>query len=151
MEQMSVKGTPQTLEQIVQQVSGLLEEGQMMWNVFACPHPEISRDLQVVEYAAKICRQEAFRTEFAAACQCFYLFRRLHAMAEACPETATLLGDYYFSQFSVHLIPIDSPRLIDCFSEYLKWDTKQETAGEKEFDLAHYLSFITRATKEIGA
>lgn len=143
MEQMSA--------QIKTQLEESLEEGCRMWEAFGCPHPEITKDFRVAETAAAACRQEAFRADYAAACQCFYLFRRLHRLVEDSPQTATLLGDYFFSRFSVHLIPIDSPRLIDRFSEYLKTDTRKEAAGAEAFDLTQYLAFITEAAKEIGS
>jgi hypothetical protein len=57
--------------------------------------------------------------DFASACLAFFLFQDMHSRTDEAPAATTLLGDYFFSRFSKHLIPIDSVPLIDAFSEYL--------------------------------
>mgnify|MGYP003320264127 CR=1 FL=1 len=44
----------------------------------------------------------------------------------------TLLGDYFFSQFSLSLIPIDSTKLIDTFSDYIKQSVVPETFDKEK-------------------
>lgn len=83
-----------------------------------------------------------YLVDLATACQCFYMFRKLHQMVEDNPEGATLLGDYFFSRFSHHLIPIDSTRLIDKFSQYLAQDTQKGVEGNYFFDKEKYEEFI---------
>jgi len=60
----------------------------------------------------------------ATACQCFWLFRKLHGMTEQNPVHATLLGDYFFSVFSKNLIPLDSVALNGEFARLLASDTQ---------------------------
>ncbi|MDO4572626.1 MAG: hypothetical protein Q4C13_04590 [Clostridia bacterium] len=70
-------------------------------------------------------------TGLKAACECFRRFRRLHAEPVQTAETV-LLGDYYFSLFSSHLIPLDSVALIDAFSAYLRLDAAAEPLYDEE-------------------
>lgn len=86
---------------------------------------------------------------FAAACQCYYLFRRLHEKAELEPVRATLLGDYFFSRFSHHLIPVDSTLLIQRFSEFLTHQTECAAEGRNKFDLEGYKTFIKNVSLEV--
>lgn len=138
------------LSPIVLELDMLLCEGYKMWDCFGCnPLNEMEKH-SVIEQAVRACKTDCHTKDYAAACQCFFLFRKLHYGVGARPETATLLGDYYFSQFSQFLIPIDSPQLIDLFSEYLKKDTKQAADGATSFDMDAYLTFVTDAAKEIG-
>lgn len=138
------------LSPIVLELDMLLCEGYKMWDCFGCnPLNEMEKH-SVIAQAVRACKTDCHTKDYAAACQCFFLFRKLHYGVEARPETTTLLGDYYFSQFSQFLIPIDSPQLIDLFSEYLKKDTKQAADGATSFDMDAYLTFVTAAAKEIG-
>lgn len=132
------------------ELNTLLCEGYRMWERFGCiPLNEMEKHV-VLEQAVSACQTNAHTKEYAAACQCFFLYRKLHHTVDEQPETATLLGDYYFSQFSQFLIPIDSPKLIDLFAEYLKNDTKLAAGGNKVFDMDAYLAFVTNAAEEIG-
>lgn len=117
------------------QVVRLLAEGYRMWSNSLLPELKYS-ECYVGSDAAACAYQGAYAIEFAAACQCFYLFRKLHGLVKEYPTWATLLGDYFFSQFSKHLIPLDSVQLTDSFSRYLTRDT-QSTQGNEE-----YLDFI---------
>lgn len=132
------------------ELNNLLCEGYQMWERFGCTPLNEMEKHKVLEQAVSACRSDCHTKNFAAACQCFFLYRKLHHMVEGQPETATLLGDYYFSQFSQFLIPIDSTRLIDLFSEYLKQDVKAAASGMMEFDMEAYLKFIAMAAKEVG-
>ena len=131
-------------------VDALLAEGYRMWDSFGLIKLSEAEKHEIPQAAALACRKDVHRKEYAAACQCFFLFRRLHNQTEEVPEEATLLGDYFFSQFSHYLIPIDSTRLIDLFSEYLKQDTKCAADGSREFDKEGYLDFVKKAAKEIA-
>lgn len=132
------------------ELNTLLCEGYQMWERFGCiPLNEMEKHA-VLEQAVNACQTNAHTKEYAAACQCFFLYRKLHHMVDEQPECATLLGDYYFSQFSQCLIPIDSPKLIDLFAEYLKNDTKIAASGNKVFDMEKYLVFVSKAAEEIG-
>ena len=70
-------------------------------------------------------------TGLEAACACFKKFRQLHAEPVQTAETV-LRGDYYFSLFSSHLIPLDSVPLIDAFAAYLKRDAVAEPGYDEE-------------------
>jgi hypothetical protein len=94
--------------------------------------PEERRQAVLDVARASFCGEHA--EDFASACLAFFLFQDLHGRACEAPATTTLLGDYFFSRFSKHLIPIDSVPLIDAFSEYLA----QCTSGTNE----DYLAFI---------
>ena len=132
------------------ELNNLLCDGYQMWERFGCtPLNEMEKHVYLKQ-AVSACRSNRHTKDFAAACQCFFLYRKLHHMVETQPETATLLGDYYFSRFSQFLIPIDSTSLIDLFSEYLKKDAKAAAEGVKEFDMDAYLAFITKAAEEVG-
>lgn len=141
--------TQNILSPLDNELNILLSEGYQMWERFGCiPLNEMEKHV-VLAQAVNSCKTDCHTKDFAAACQCFFLYRKLHHMVEEQPETATLLGDYYFSQFSQFLIPIDSTRLIDLFSEYLKKDAKMSVNGNKEFDMEAYLAFIAKAAEEI--
>lgn len=140
----------QTKQQIVTDVRALLKDGFSMWEQFGLNPWSEKESRAVMECAAASCRNQQFAAEYTAACECFFLYRKLHIMAESCPGTATLLGDYFFSRFSSYLIPIDSTRLIDLFAEYLKQDAKEAASGAEEFDTDRYLQFVENAAEEIG-
>ncbi len=132
------------------ELNNLLCDGYVMWERFGCTPLNEMEKHAVLEQAVNACSTNTHTKEYAAACQCFFLYRKLHHMVEEQPEKATLLGDYYFSQFSQFLIPIDNTRLIDLFSEYLKNDAKSAAEGVMEFDMEAYLAFVTDAAKEVG-
>ncbi len=137
------------LRTMVQEVNNLLSEGYEMWEGYGFVRLTEEEKIRVIETAADSCRIDRLKKDYGAACQSFFLFRRLHEMTEAEPERATLLGDYFFSRFSHHLIPIDSTRLIDLFSEYLKEDTKRWFEKGEKLVLSEYLDFVKRAASQI--
>jgi hypothetical protein len=113
-----MKGYTETLRT---DVDALLQEGYRLWEATDLPPLEAEARYAGADAAGAIYSGPQ-ATKFAAACQCFYLFRRLHLQAESFPETAALLGDYFFSRFSAHLIPLDNVPLIRAFSECLARD-----------------------------
>lgn len=62
----------------------------------------------------------------------FELFRKLHALDDTAYSTAeaTLRGDYYFSRFSLDLIPVDSIEITDQFAKILREDASGEVSEE---------------------
>ena len=117
------------------QVVSLLADGYRLWS--DSPVPELSHSQRYIasNMAAQVYRGK-HSAEFAAACQCFYLFRKLHTMVEEYPKWATLLGDFFFSQFSKILIPLDNVQLINEFSRFLNSDT------QSDWELQNYMDFI---------
>ena len=90
----------------------------------------------------------------ASASQCFFWFRYLHSdvfhnmhsekhKADEFIERATLLGDYFFSQFSLYLIPIDSTPLIDEFSIFLN----EESSKLMEVSKDKFTAFFERVSE----
>lgn len=132
------------------ELNNLLCEGYKMWERFGCTPLNEMEKHAVLAQAVDACSTNTHTKEYAAACQCFFLYRKLHHMVETQPEKATLLGDYYFSQFSQFLIPIDNTRLIDLFSEYLMKDAKAAADGVTEFDMDAYLTFVSQTAEEVG-
>ncbi len=122
-------------------IDSMLSEGYALWNGFGL-EPLGDEELHFVPDRVYFCCSGRHRENLAAACQSFYLFRRLHFMTEAGPEQTTLLGDYFFSSFSRYLIPIDSTRLTDRFSEYLKQDAQEGAGGRRAFSKETYARFI---------
>lgn len=116
-------------------VDKMLAEGYRLWNESSIHLPPVSERYIAVDVLAAV-YDGLNAAELAAACQCFFFFRILHGMVHQYPTWSTLLGDYFFSQFSKNLIPLDSVPLIDAFSGYLKKDIKSP-GGVKE-----YIAFI---------
>ena len=112
-----------------------LADGYRLWSDSPVPELTYSQRYIASNMAAQVYEGE-HAAEFAAACQCFYLFRQLHAMVDDYPKWATLLGDFFFSQFSKFLIPLDNVRLIDEFSNFLSKDTQSRQG------LENYMNFI---------
>ena len=77
------------------------------------------------------------------AAQSLYWFLALHASEELTNEK-TLLGDYFFSQFSLSLIPIDSTKLIDVFLDYIK-----QSVVTQSFDKEKFAKFISKVHEAI--
>ena len=141
-------------------VDALLEEGYVFWDEMGLKPLSSGMRYDVVD-AAGIAYDGVYLTQFAAACQSFFLFRELHrgvcdtenedyakdytedytsetkfADGADCAddkEVNTLLGDYFFSSFSHNLIPIDSVPLIDAFSEYLAKDASGKAMDYQDF------------------
>lgn len=120
-------------------VDTLLEEGYRLWDESSLPAQYQSERYFAVDAASAV-YQGKYSSEFAAACQCFYLFRKLHSMIQEYPAMATLLGDYFFSQFSRNLIPLDSVPLINAFSSYLAAEIQALDDGEGYLDFIGSLS-----------
>ena len=138
-----------TSDEMIRQVNERLAAGYELWKGYGLPELTV-QDLDVVPaHVATVYKDGAFALDYASACQCFYLFRKLHTMVEAYSEQATLLGDYFFSQFSHYLIPIDSTELIAVFSEFLKEDVVRNRQEENTFSIERYLDFIKQGAKEI--
>jgi hypothetical protein len=148
MEVVGVK-SDKIVQEIMAKIDSLLEDGYEMWREYGIPEESLQDRGQVVACAVEYYGEKEYVLEFAAACQCFYLFRCLHTMVEEYPEQVTLLGDYFFSHFSHFLIPIDSVHLIELFSDYLKEDAKRQSEGEKVFDVCRYLEFVKETAKEL--
>ena len=81
----------------------------------------------------------------AVACQCFWLFRKLHGMTKEYPVYATLLGDYFFSVFSKNLIPLDSVALNDEFARLLASDTQDPVSSDG------YMEFVRTLPAALGS
>jgi hypothetical protein len=112
-------------------VDALLEEGYRLWDAAGLP-PLGPKERRAAADAAGALYCGPHPAAFAAACQCYYLFRALHRRAGAFPEAATLLGDYFFSRFSAYLIPLDSAALIRAFSDCLARDAGgADDAGDR--------------------
>ena len=122
-------------------IDAMLAEGYGLWKGFGL-EPLSEEELHFVPDSVYDCCRGRHRENLAAACQSFYLFRLLHFMTEAEPEQTTLLGDYFFSRFSGYLIPIDSTRLTDRFSEYLKQDAQEGAGGRRAFSREAYARFV---------
>lgn len=62
----------------------------------------------------------------------FELFRRFHKLDDDTYTVAeaTLKGDYYFSRFSLDLIPVDSIEITDRFAKILREDASGEVSEE---------------------
>lgn len=122
----------ETKDSIGQQVDLILREGYCYWDEMGLPPLREQEKYRVPQVALEI-YGGSFRREFAAACQCFFLFRRLHQQIDEFPACSVLLGDYFFGMFSQQLIPLDNVPLIDAFSEYLEKCTREGDADYEEF------------------
>jgi hypothetical protein len=121
-------------------VDALLREGYRLWEETELP-PLGPGERYAAADAAGAAYSGPHARAFAAACQCFYLFRALHRLSEAFPASATLLGDWFFSQFSLQLIPLDNVPLLMAFSDFLARDAVADgsagcKAGRREGDNA---------------
>ena len=109
------------------EISQHLAEGYHLWeSVGLTELPESERF--VISDTLLSAYQGENAASLATACQCFWLFRKLHGMAERNPVHATLLGDYFFSVFSKNLIPLDSVALNGEFARLLASDTQTPVA-----------------------
>jgi hypothetical protein len=127
--------------EIYKEVDALLEEGYVFWDELGFEALSERDKHQITDEVASVVKGKHL-INFAAVCQCFYIFQRLHHMVEEEKENATLLGDYFFSRFSHHLIPIDSTKLIDRFSEFLSVQILEGVSGNNILDKEHYKNFI---------
>ena len=135
-------------ETIIKQVQLDLFEGYSLWEGF--PLPSLNKfEKEEIPKTAFRCYSGEFARDFASACQSFYLFRKLHEDIDTNTDIKTLLGDFFFSRFSNHLIPIDNTKLINAFAEYLKRDSQREVEGKKKFSINEYKLFIEEASRLI--
>jgi hypothetical protein len=109
-------------------VDGRLKEGYSMWEETGLP-PLGADERYAAADAVGAVYGGLHSGELAAACQCFRLFRALHTRSEEFPAVATLLGDYFFSQFSLLLIPLDNVRLTEAFSDFLATGASAQVCG----------------------
>ena len=125
------------------EVSKHLAEGYDLCEKVGLPTPPESE-----RYIASDESLSAYQGEHAAslaiACQCFWLFRKLHSIAEENPVYATLMGDYFFSIFSKNLIPLDSVALNDEFARLLSKDVEQPTGIEGYINFVRNLPAVLR-------
>jgi hypothetical protein len=112
-------------EALRKDVDALLRDGYRLWDEAGLP-PLGSEERYAAADVAGALYDGPHAREFAAACQCFRLFRALHRRLEERPETVTLLGDWFFSQFSLHLIPLDSVPLTLAFADFLARDASAD-------------------------
>jgi len=142
------KMTESERKTIYKDTDAALEKGYMLWREnLSMGIPEELRyfavDSVLKTYSGK------FAKELAAASQGFFWFRYLHYLSEEenADETGkrTLLGDWFFSCFSLKLIPIDSTELIDSFSNFLNRDINEEMDMEKYSLFFESLSGIMKA------
>lgn len=103
-------------------VEELLEEGYRLWEDSPLPELSLEDHEKIVDLVGNI-YSGLDKLHFAAACQSFYLFRKLHREMEEYQAYSVLLGDFFFSLFSQNLIPLDSVPLTDAFAAYLDRDT----------------------------
>lgn len=129
------------MEKCLIDVETCLEYTYGMWNKFDFPKLTIAERKEIPETIARVYKGD-YVSELAAACQCFFLFRKAHEYAEGEAAGAVLLGDYLFSRFSHYLIPIDSTRLIDEFASLLKLEILEEMKGRNGFDMENYINFL---------
>jgi len=104
------------------EVKRQLQEGYNLWGSVKLPELSDSERYAISDELLSVYRGEN-AAHLATACQCFWLFRKLHSYTDENPIYATLLGDYFFSLFSKNLIPIDSVALNNEFARLLSSDT----------------------------
>ncbi len=125
-----------TAAELRDSVDKILAEGYHLWNESSMPYP-LGSERYIAADALAFVYDGPYAEKLAAACQCFYYFRKLHGRVTAHPTCATLLGDYFFSQFSKNIMPLDSVPLTDAFSAYLKKDIQSPGT------IAAYIAFIS--------
>jgi len=106
-----------------EEVERQLAEGYELWEAAKLPSLSVSERYTISDELLSVYQGEG-SASLATACQCFWLFRKLHGMADANPIYATLIGDYFFSVFSKSLIPLDSVALNNEFARLLSADTQ---------------------------
>lgn len=103
-------------------VKELLGEGYRLWEETPLPKLTTEERNRYVDLAGMVW-DGPDQLHFAAVCQSFYLFRKLHREMGEYQAYSVLLGDLFFSLFSKNLIPLDSVPLTDAFAAYLDRDT----------------------------
>lgn len=125
----------------MEKVNTNLEFGYELWKQFGFTEIPKEEKNCIPEIIMEIYKGRHV-SDLACACQCFYLFRKLHGDLDYDPAKATLLGDYFFSKFSFHLIPLDSVSLTNRFSDYLKQEILKEVKVRNGFDMESYVEFL---------
>ena len=127
-----------------EEVKFYLAEGYLIWKSTGLPKLPASE-----RYAASDTLLSVYTGEnaasLAAACQCFWLFRKLHRMVNEHHVLATLLGDYFFSIFSRNLIPVDSVKLNDEFASLLAKDTQTPIETDGYFDFIRNIPMVLKS------
>ena len=125
------------------EVDNALAEGYGLWDEIGLPAlPIEERCIASNESISAYYGENA--ASLAVACQCFWIYRRLHSMASEHPVNATLLGDYFFSVFSKNLIPLDSVALNGEFARFLACDTARPAK------IDGYLEFVRNLPNIVG-
>ena len=125
-------------------VIGLVAEGYDFWETVNLPVLPISERYIISDESLSVYKGE-HAVNLAVACQCFWLFRKLHGMTEENPVSATLLGDYFFSVFSKNLIPLDSVALNDEFARLLASDTQDSASLSGFMEFVRTLPAVLRS------
>ncbi|MDR2088667.1 MAG: hypothetical protein LBP73_04860 [Clostridiales Family XIII bacterium] len=128
----------------------LLAEGYRLWEAAGLPPPGPDEGDAAAD-AALAMYDGPHREAFAAVCRCYRLFRALHMRAEAFPEAATLLGDYFFGVFSCYMVLFDSPPLIRAFAGCLARDATAAAAGDADGPREDAMEFISIAREALPA
>ena len=126
------------------EVERQLAEGYELWEAAKLPALSGSERYTISDELLSVYKGEG-SASLATACQCFWLFRKLHGMAETNPIHSTLIGDYFFSVFSKNLIPLDSVALNNAFARLLSDDT------QTPIDTDAFLEFARGTPDVLGA
>lgn len=135
--------TPDEKENYLLEVDNYLKDSYLLWEKFGFKELTKKEKYEVPEIIASVYEGDHV-CELAAACQCFFLFRKAHEKVEENTSQATLLGDYLFSKFSNYLIPVDSTKLIDEFADLLKFEILEEVRGRNGFNMENYKNFLVK-------
>ena|GEM_PF-2386732 len=122
-------------EALKEEVERQLAEGYELWEATKLPMLPGSERYAISDELLSVYQGDG-SASLATACQCFWLFRKLHGMAETNPIFATLVGDYFFSVFSKNLIPLDSVALNNEFARLLSADTQTPIDTEAFIEFA---------------
>jgi len=125
------------------EVLGQLAEGYDLWENVDLPTMPVSERYIVSDESLSVYNGE-HAASLAVACQCFWLFRKLHRSTDENPIYATLLGDYFFTVFSRNLIPLDSVALNDEFARLLSADVEQQIGIESYKNFVRNLPAVLR-------
>lgn len=135
-----IRGSAEALRD---EVGSALTEGYGLWDEIGLPALPLSERYVASNESLSVYRGEN-AVSLAVACQCFWIYRRLHSMASEHPVNATLLGDYFFSVFSKNLIPLDSVALNGEFARFLACDTARPAK------IDGYLEFVRNLPNIVG-
>lgn len=128
-----------------------LEEGYAMAGEFGLSVPDRAERSHITgKVLSAMCdHQNAVR--LAAACEAYYVYRKLHARRGEGVEAATLLGDYFFSAFSRLMLPFQDTWLLDRFSEQLRINCVDSVKRGREIDIEDYLAFVGMVCRHLNS